>query len=77
VIGNDYTRAYEEALNQCSTPHAPWFVVPANKKWFRNLAIAEAIVNALKPYERQWRSRLEKIGQKEKAEIEAYRQNQT
>jgi PPK2 family polyphosphate:nucleotide phosphotransferase len=74
---NDYTRAYEEALNQCSTPHAPWFVVPANKKWFRNLAIAEAIVNALKPYERQWRSRLEKIGQKEKAEIEAYRQNQT
>ncbi|HMV51571.1 MAG TPA: polyphosphate kinase 2 family protein [Blastocatellia bacterium] len=70
---NDYTRAYEDALNQCSTPHAPWFVVPANKKWFRNLAIAEAIVNALKPYEKQWRKHLESIGQAEKARIDEYR----
>ncbi len=74
---NDYTRAYEDALNQCSAPHAPWYVVPANKKWFRNLAVAEAIVKSLQPYERQWRTHLEKIGQKEKAAIEAYRQNQT
>ncbi len=70
---NDYTRAYEDALNQCSTPHAPWFVVPANKKWFRNLAVAETIVNALKPYEKQWRQRLEAIGQAEKARIDEYR----
>lgn len=74
---NDYTRAYENALNQCGTPHAPWFVVPANKKWFRNLAVAETIVNALRPYEKQWRKHLESIGEKEKAAIEAYRQNQT
>jgi PPK2 family polyphosphate:nucleotide phosphotransferase len=70
---NDYTRAYEDALNQCSTPHAPWFIVPADKKWFRNLAVAEAIVNALRPYEKQWRARLEEIGREAKAEIEAYR----
>ncbi|MBS1786676.1 MAG: polyphosphate kinase 2 family protein [Acidobacteria bacterium] len=70
---NDYTRAYEDALNRCSTPQAPWFIVPANKKWFRNLAVAEAVVNALKPYEKQWMKRLEEVGQKSKAEIEAFR----
>ncbi len=70
---NDYTRAYEDALNQCSAPHAPWFVVPANKKWFRNLAVAEAVVAAMKPYEKQWMKRLEEVGLKSKAEIEAFR----
>lgn len=73
---NAYTAAYEDALNQCSTPHAPWFIVPANKKWFRNLAVAEAVVNALKPYEKQWMKSLEEIGQKSKAEIEAFRGKQ-
>ncbi len=70
---NAYTRAYEDAVNRCATPHAPWFVVPANKKWFRNLAVAEAIVNALKPYEKSWRQRLDEIGQKELASIQAWR----
>ncbi len=70
---NDYTRAYEDALNRCSTPHAPWFVVPANKKWFRNLAVAETIVSALRPYEKQWREKLEVIGQREKAAIEEFK----
>ncbi len=72
---NDYTRAYEDALNQCSAPHAPWFIVPANKKWFRNLAVAEAVVAAMKPYEKQWMTRLEEIGLKSKAEIEEFKQN--
>ena len=70
---DDYTAAYEDALNQCSAPHAPWFIVPANKKWFRNLAVAQAVVNALKPYEEQWRARMEEVGRKAKAEIEDYR----
>ena len=70
---NDYTRAYEDVLNQCSAPHAPWFIVPANTKWFRNLAVAEAVVAALKPYEKQWMKRLEEIGLKSKAEIEEFR----
>ncbi len=72
---NAYTRAYEDALNRCATPHAPWFVVPANKKWFRNLGVAEAIVNALKPHEKSWRQRLDDIGQKELANIQALRQS--
>lgn len=73
---NAYTLAYEDTLNRCSTPQAPWFIVPANKKWFRNLAVAEALVNALKPHEKQWMKRLEEVGQKSKAEIETFRGKQ-
>jgi PPK2 family polyphosphate:nucleotide phosphotransferase len=44
---DDYMVAYEEALSKCSTAHAPWFVIPANHKWFRNLAIARIVVEYL------------------------------
>lgn len=44
---NDYTTAFEEALSQCSTEHAPWFIIPANHKWFRNLAISRIIVETM------------------------------
>jgi PPK2 family polyphosphate:nucleotide phosphotransferase len=40
----DYMSAYEEALSRCSTAHAPWFIIPANHKWFRNLAVARIVV---------------------------------
>lgn len=42
-----YVKAYEEALSRCSTAHAPWFIIPANHKWFRNLAIARIVVEHL------------------------------
>jgi PPK2 family polyphosphate:nucleotide phosphotransferase len=70
---NAYTRAYEDAINQCAAPHAPWFIVPANKKWFRNLAVAEAIVAALKPFEDDWLKKLDEVGRREKALIEEFR----
>lgn len=44
---DDYQRAYEEALSRCSTDWAPWFVIPSDRKWFRNLAISEIIVEKL------------------------------
>jgi PPK2 family polyphosphate:nucleotide phosphotransferase len=44
---NDYVTAYEEALSRCSTEHAPWFIIPANHKWFRNLAVARILVEHL------------------------------
>jgi len=43
----DYQRAFEGALSACSTPWAPWYVIPANRKWFRNLAIASILVDTL------------------------------
>jgi PPK2 family polyphosphate:nucleotide phosphotransferase len=44
---DDYMEAYEDALSRCSTEHAPWFVIPANHKWFRNLAVARIVVEHL------------------------------
>jgi PPK2 family polyphosphate:nucleotide phosphotransferase len=44
---DDYMKAYEDALSKCSTDYAPWFVIPANHKWFRDLAISEIIVDTL------------------------------
>jgi PPK2 family polyphosphate:nucleotide phosphotransferase len=43
----DYMTAYEEVLSRCSPPHAPWFVIPSDHKWFRNLAIARVVVEHL------------------------------
>lgn len=43
----DYMESYEDVLNKTSTSWAPWTVVPSNKKWFRNLVIAEMMVEAL------------------------------
>ena len=43
-----YTEAFEDALSKCSTDIAPWFVVPANRKWARNLVIAEIVVDTMK-----------------------------
>ena len=44
---DDYMRAYEDALSRCSTPWAPWYVIPADNKWYRNLAVSQIIVEAL------------------------------
>ena len=43
----DYMEAFEAALSKCSTAYAPWHIVPANKKWYRNLIISEKIVETL------------------------------
>jgi PPK2 family polyphosphate:nucleotide phosphotransferase len=42
-----YTEAYEEALSRCSTERAPWFIIPSDCKWFRNLAVARIVVDYL------------------------------
>jgi PPK2 family polyphosphate:nucleotide phosphotransferase len=46
-LWGEYTNAYETALTKCSTAYAPWFIIPADKKWFRNLAISQIIVETL------------------------------
>jgi PPK2 family polyphosphate:nucleotide phosphotransferase len=43
---DDYQAAYEEALARCSPASAPWFVIPANRKWFRDLAVARIVAEA-------------------------------
>ena len=40
-MGRRTSEAYEDALARCSTEHAPWYVIPADRKWFRNLAVSQ------------------------------------
>jgi PPK2 family polyphosphate:nucleotide phosphotransferase len=68
-----YQSAYAEALTRCSTKHAPWYVVPANRKWFRNLAVAETLVELLRPLKAGWLETLEARGRDELAKIRAAR----
>lgn len=72
-LWDDYTEAYEDAINKCASKDAPWFIVPANNKWFRNLAVAEAIVKALNPYKKQWLKKLDSMGAQELAAIQEFR----
>lgn len=69
----DYMDAYEEALSRCATDYAPWYVIPANRKWYRDLAISEVLVETLKPYRDDWRNALAEMSRARKAELEAFR----
>jgi PPK2 family polyphosphate:nucleotide phosphotransferase len=42
----DYMAAYADALSRCTTRHAPWFVIPADRKWYRDLAVARVVTDA-------------------------------
>ncbi len=45
---DDYMAAYEDVLTRCSTPYAPWHIIPADQKWYRNLAIMRVLVATLR-----------------------------
>jgi PPK2 family polyphosphate:nucleotide phosphotransferase len=47
-LWDDYQEAYQDAISKCSTKAAPWFVVPADHKWFRNWVLSDTIVRALR-----------------------------
>ncbi len=52
-LWEDYQKAYEDAINECSTKHAPWNIVPANHKWARDIALAErvnAVLEEMNPH---------------------------
>ena len=66
---DDYTAAYEDMLSKCSTEYAPWHIVPANKKWFRNVAIADMIVKVLRPRKKVWSAELERIAATARADL--------
>jgi PPK2 family polyphosphate:nucleotide phosphotransferase len=70
---DDYTGAYEDAIARTAAKHAPWTVVPANAKWYRNLVIAESIVEALREHRKEWKRKLDAMGEEGKSELERYR----
>lgn len=73
-LWSKYLEAYGDAIGATAAPHAPWQVIPADKKWHRDLLVAEAVIAALEPHEREWKAHLEVIGNAAKAELAAYRE---
>ncbi len=54
ALWDDYMAAYAEAIQETSTEWAPWYVIPANRKWYRNLVIGRILVDTLKGLEMSW-----------------------
>lgn len=54
ALFDDYMKAYEEAINKTSKNHAPWYVIPADKKWFARLTALQIIINALEEMNLQY-----------------------
>ena len=51
ALWSQYIEAFEEAMEKTSTPHAPWYVIPSNHKWFRDLAISEILIDTMEEME--------------------------
>ncbi len=66
---DDYMRAYEDMIRHTATPHAPWFVVPADNKWFTRLVVAAAVIDALDEMNLQF----PKVGAAKRRELAAAR----
>jgi PPK2 family polyphosphate:nucleotide phosphotransferase len=69
---SQYQEAYEHAIGKCSTGYAPWYIIPSNHKWFRNLAVSQVIVNTLESLNMKFpepTANLEEIRRKYHAEV--------
>lgn len=64
-----YMAAYQAAIAATSTPWAPWRIIPSDRKWYRNLAVAETLVGLLRPYRETWLGALRQRGEAELAEL--------
>jgi PPK2 family polyphosphate:nucleotide phosphotransferase len=53
-LWDDYQKAYEVALERCNTDPAPWYVVPSDKKWYRNWAVGQLLLEALRGMRLEW-----------------------
>ncbi len=66
---DEYMDAYEDAIRHTATEHAPWYVVPANKKWFTRLVVAAAVIDALEDLDLQY----PKVDAKQRKDLEVAR----
>jgi PPK2 family polyphosphate:nucleotide phosphotransferase len=73
ALWDEYTEAYEDAIGRCASPNAPWIVVPADAKWYRDLVIGEALVAALRPHRQAWRKALDGEGKVRRRDLKEWR----
>ena len=62
---DEYIAAYQSAINATATTWAPWYVVPSDRKWYRNLAVAQALAEMLRPHREDWLAALRERGEQE------------
>jgi PPK2 family polyphosphate:nucleotide phosphotransferase len=62
-LWNQYKQAYEDVLNKTSTEWAPWYIVPSNHNWYRNLVVASVLVNTLKNLDMKYPEPVEDLSQ--------------
>jgi PPK2 family polyphosphate:nucleotide phosphotransferase len=55
-LWDDYQRAYEDALTNCNTKHAPWHIIPSDRKWYRNLVVSQILRETLESLDPQFPS---------------------
>jgi PPK2 family polyphosphate:nucleotide phosphotransferase len=67
---NDYMDAYEDTIRNTATQHAPWYVVPADNKWFTRVVVAAAVISALDSLELAY----PEVGKEQRAELAAAKQ---
>ncbi|MCW3061612.1 MAG: polyphosphate kinase 2 family protein [Capsulimonas sp.] len=72
-LWDQYMEAYQEAISATAAPHAPWYIIPGNHKWYRNLAIATTIRDTLAKYKDEWEEALKKIGEERLKELKEAR----
>jgi PPK2 family polyphosphate:nucleotide phosphotransferase len=72
-LWDEVSEAYQEVLDQCGTAEHPFYVVPADRKWFRNLAVIERIVLTLRPLRDGWLEHLEEMRKKALKELASIR----
>jgi PPK2 family polyphosphate:nucleotide phosphotransferase len=66
---DEYLAAYQATINATATSWAPWYVVPADRKWYRNLAVAQALAEMLRPHRDDWLAALRERGEEELAAL--------
>jgi PPK2 family polyphosphate:nucleotide phosphotransferase len=66
---DDYMAAYQTAINATATVWAPWYVIPSDRKWYRNLAVAQALAETLRPHRENWLAALRERGEQELAAL--------
>lgn len=69
-LWNDYTRAYEDAVNETATPESPWYVIPADQKWYSRYLVSEAILETLQKINPQY----PELPKEEEAKFPAYKE---
>jgi PPK2 family polyphosphate:nucleotide phosphotransferase len=72
LLWNDYRAAYEDALARCNTGAAPWYVVPADRKWHRNLAVTRLLVEQLEQLDLGWPAGGFDVGEQRERVVQAH-----